>query len=381
MSASPESSSTSTHYCRSQDRHLQDRRGFTLTELLIVITLIVIILGIAIPTLSTLTGSRSTESGKNQLAAMLGRARGFAIQSPLGTAIGVAIYVDPVNGRTDMALVRMINSVGASAYQAWIYQDGIHLLKPDGTVDTTTAVQYQTGDVVFRLGDASTWTSTNPNFQKDPLEVFPGTNATKKTVKTFVCSQSHIAATGKEPGTSGGDNFWNWIPPSSLDLYQGEVEQLPKGVAVELINDSASTNTNGTDQYVHTGVILFDSTGKLLVTPVVFVPGTSLFNSMASPSWPGIQKYIPAVPTSANSTQLIYSNVGVAIYDSTAIVDQPFYTSNTATTAADINLPMTSIQLPNVPSQTVKTQQDTWISNNAQLFFVSRSSGTLLKAE
>src|SRR5580658_6850938 len=104
MSAS--SKPTSMQRCRPQGR----RSGFTMTELLIVIVLIVIVLGIAIPTLSVLTGSRSTESAKNQLSAMLGRARGLAVQN--GSTIGLAIYVDPINGQTDMALVQMISLTG-----------------------------------------------------------------------------------------------------------------------------------------------------------------------------------------------------------------------------------------------------------------------------
>src|SRR5579862_7373475 len=91
-------------------RPARHRRAFTLTELLIVIVLIIIILGIAIPTLSVLTGSRSTEAAKNQLAAMLGRARGLAIQN--NATVGVAIFIDPNSGQTDMALVQMISLTG-----------------------------------------------------------------------------------------------------------------------------------------------------------------------------------------------------------------------------------------------------------------------------
>ncbi len=104
------------------------RPGFTLTELLIVIVLIIIILGIAIPTLSVLTGSRSTESAKNQLAAMLGRARGLAIQN--NATVGVAVFVDPNSGQTDMALIQQISLVGPTAYQAWTYNDSAYPLYP-----------------------------------------------------------------------------------------------------------------------------------------------------------------------------------------------------------------------------------------------------------
>lgn len=366
MSASPKPSSTRPS-------------GFTLTELLIVITLIVIILGIAIPTLSVLTGSRSTESARNQLSAMLGRARGLAIQN--GATIGVAIYVDPNTGRTGMALVQMINLSGSTAYQAWTYYDSAaYPMYENGVLNPAGgSVIYQQGDVVFRLADSTGWTSTNANFLKDPTE-------SRKTVKTFVCSQNHTAAgppnSGNAPGTSGGDPYWNWMPPNSIDLVQGgsgDVELLPKGVAVELINDSASSIPGSTlvDQYVHTGIILFDSTGKLTVGAFFIVPGSSLYSDIVSSNWPGTPLYIPQI--NINNQQLIYSSVGVALYDSSAIVDQPFYTSNTATTAADLTLQMTASQV--IPTQAIKTQLDSWVSSNAQLFFVSRDSGALQKAE
>jgi Tfp pilus assembly protein FimT len=359
----------------SSPRNWHDRRAFTLTELLIVIVLIIIILGIAIPTLSVLTGSRSTESAKNQLAAMLGRARGLAIQN--NATVGVAVYVDPVNGQTDLALVQMISLTGSTAYQAWTYYDAAtpYPLLFNGAA--ATVVQYQPGDIVFRLSDG--WTGlTAANF---PTERLPS-GVIKKTVKTFVCSQLHTAGTGNEPGTGGGDTFWNAMLPNSIDLLpsgQGAVEQLPRGVAVGLVNDSATTALNGTDQYVHTGVILFDSTGKLTVSTYFIVPGSSLDAAIVSSAW-GTPIYIPQVNPAKQS--LIYSNIGVAIYDSTLIADQPFFTSNSSAATADINIPMTASQAAATPlPQATKSAQDKWISNNAQVFFVARDTGVLQKTE
>ena len=186
------------------------------------------------------------------------------------------------------------------------------------------------------------------------------------------------------PGTINGAKYWNWMPPNSIDLVQGDsgdVEQLPKGVAVELVNDSASTSFRGTDQYVHTGVILFDSTGKLLVSNIFIVPGTSLYSTIVPPTWLGTHFPLPKI--NAVNQQLFNSSVAVAIYDSSPIIDQPFYTTNSATTAADLNLQMTSGPPggQTIPTPAIKTTQDQWVSNNAQLYFVSRTSGTLLKAE
>jgi type II secretory pathway pseudopilin PulG len=78
-------------------------RGYTLTEILVVIGLIVLLIAIAVPVLSVLSGSRSTEAAENQVAAMLNQARAQAIA--LQKNVGVCFFVDPASKRTTMALV------------------------------------------------------------------------------------------------------------------------------------------------------------------------------------------------------------------------------------------------------------------------------------
>ena len=84
----------------------QSRRGFTLTEILIVIGLIVLMIALAVPTLSFLTGSRSVEGAQNNVSAMLGRARAEAIG--LQEVRGVFFFLEKSTGRVAMALVREV---------------------------------------------------------------------------------------------------------------------------------------------------------------------------------------------------------------------------------------------------------------------------------
>src|SRR5687768_4410898 len=60
--------------------------GFTLTELLIVIGIIVLVVTIAIPSFRAMTGGRSTEAAENQISAMLARSRteALGLQEPRG---------------------------------------------------------------------------------------------------------------------------------------------------------------------------------------------------------------------------------------------------------------------------------------------------------
>jgi prepilin-type N-terminal cleavage/methylation domain-containing protein len=104
-------------------RFFQRRRAFTLTELLVVIGIIVLMLVLALPTLSLLSGSRSIGGAQNQIAAALAVARtgamglaqgagtpgGIANQSVNNfteTVEGIFFYVDPITGRRMMQLVQ-----------------------------------------------------------------------------------------------------------------------------------------------------------------------------------------------------------------------------------------------------------------------------------
>lgn len=74
------------------------RRAFSLAELLIVISIIVLLLAIATPNLKSLTGSGQVAVGVNALSAAVSSARSFTGNTPVfagGTYDGVAVLVTP----------------------------------------------------------------------------------------------------------------------------------------------------------------------------------------------------------------------------------------------------------------------------------------------
>lgn len=77
--------------------------GFTLTELLIVIALILIFALIALPAFDLLTGQGSKEAGRNLISAALGRAREEAMALRQGRA--VLFSIDPATKRTAMDFI------------------------------------------------------------------------------------------------------------------------------------------------------------------------------------------------------------------------------------------------------------------------------------
>ena len=80
------------------------RSGFSLTEILIVIALIVLILAMSMPAFNFITGSRSADTAMNQISAFLARARTEAVG--LQKIRGVMFYIDPKTDREMMVLVQ-----------------------------------------------------------------------------------------------------------------------------------------------------------------------------------------------------------------------------------------------------------------------------------
>jgi type II secretory pathway pseudopilin PulG len=89
------------------------RGGFSLTELLIVIGIIILALALAVPALNLITGAKSTEQAQNITSIMLAQARNEAIG--LQQYRGLFFYLDPADGRVKMAMVREVDPPAASS--------------------------------------------------------------------------------------------------------------------------------------------------------------------------------------------------------------------------------------------------------------------------
>jgi prepilin-type N-terminal cleavage/methylation domain-containing protein len=105
-------------------------RGFTLTEILIVIGLIVLVIALAVPAFNAMTGGRSIDAATNQLSAMFGRARMEAIglQEPRG----LLFYRDPASQRIAARLVRVAGSSVAGIQGLDLVEDREPMFLPVG---------------------------------------------------------------------------------------------------------------------------------------------------------------------------------------------------------------------------------------------------------
>jgi prepilin-type N-terminal cleavage/methylation domain-containing protein len=85
------------------------RGGFTLTELLVVIGVIVLMIAMAVPLFNVFSGSRSIEGGQNLVSAMLQRARARALA--MQERRGVFFFEDQATRKTAMLLVKIDDPV------------------------------------------------------------------------------------------------------------------------------------------------------------------------------------------------------------------------------------------------------------------------------
>jgi prepilin-type N-terminal cleavage/methylation domain-containing protein len=84
----------------------QTRRGFTLIELIVVLSIIVLVLGASVPMFNAIRGNRSVEAGYNVLASAINRSRAEAIG--LARVSGVLFFLD-ATGRVNFTQVAATN--------------------------------------------------------------------------------------------------------------------------------------------------------------------------------------------------------------------------------------------------------------------------------
>jgi type II secretory pathway pseudopilin PulG len=103
-------------------RELKIRIGFTLTEMVVVIGIIVLVVALSLPAFNFITGSRSIESAQNQISAIIGRARANAIG--LQKVYGVFFFVDSGTDRVNVAMISESDTTTAGSAAVYLDFDG-----------------------------------------------------------------------------------------------------------------------------------------------------------------------------------------------------------------------------------------------------------------
>jgi prepilin-type N-terminal cleavage/methylation domain-containing protein len=309
-------------------------RGFTLTELLIVIGLIVLLIAMAVPAFNAITGSRSVEAARNKVQAMLGRARNEAINR--NAQIGVAFFRDAELGSVGMQLVVVATADvnGAEAYQAWSALGNYQPAAGDKEADRVYAL------------------------------VLDSTEGVAGTGKYVVMRFDAVAASGPSAGgavtpTLAMTTPWSPVFAGTTSSLDFGVEYLPAGIGCQLVNDPKGV---ATDKYVQTGMIVFDEQGKLVST-AFSIPSTSAL---------GVRLKLGG-ELKGNASQL-----GVMLYEQEQLAGQTDYTPGDYCYYVPTLQPGPTAYSGTSPDESV---EETWISNNALHLLVDRYTGTLIKVE
>ena len=351
------------------------RRGFTLTEILIVIALIVLVIALAIPAFSFITGSRSVDAGENLVSAMMGRARAEAIRNQ--RVAGVAFFREKSTDRATMALVvpaslrgaQSPEAAGLEQYKGWKqYQEPPDLTNPTAS----PVVRYYVGDVVIALVDV------------------PGPQGgNKRVTKQYVCIEEHDADPQRyppdpsDPPSAMGWDYWGTVNDTDIDSLVGfDYQYLPTGIGAQTINDPDpdpiinAAPSYGRDRYLGNGLILFGPDGQLLhrqyiiTAPANTDPDTThLYRLMNFDD----RKITPAqnnVDVGAVPAHPHYSQLGVVLYE-----EEQFKNAG-----GNIDDPLNDNQQYNTAGYNEQAEES-WLDQNCLSLMINRYNGTLVRGE
>jgi prepilin-type N-terminal cleavage/methylation domain-containing protein len=351
-------------------------RGFSLVELLVVMSLLVLLLAMALPAFKYITGSRSVENARNIASAMLARTRVTALNT--GKYVGVLFYVDPITQRSTMTTV---------AWQdPFLTQEDIDPLErykswqPTGSYYGQTTQAPTTPPSIPPVPDhAIGLVPDNSPAGNLPYAGYPGEGGKPLTFifhrisNPVPASAQPLSGAGNGPPTSVPPNSvprtategWEILSQGNVDFPQfidasladvGETQALPPGVGVQVAVDPEGSLT--TDRYMRTGLILFDPNGRVDVRAFGIKKDSALGAAMGLAS-----------DIRMNTNPQPRSGLGLAFYDQETFVALGF---------SDDDL---LISLPHLSDVTDESAEETWIDENASVSLINRSAGTLIGGE
>ena len=306
--------------------------GFTLVEILIAVSIIVLMIGLALPAFRAITGSRSVEGATNNVSAMLGRARTDAIG--LQQDEGVAFYTDPA-GQCRMAEVAPV------VFQSWT--------KP---ANLNTA--YLPGQCIYFAGLVPTYyvcTSNQPANSNVDISKGPLDPTVKKYWYNFAGSHELAWAAA-----------WSSAEPILYDIVQGtDAVPLPLGIAAQVIADGGAPLANAprtADGYLHNGILQFDGQGRLNLGHFVVSQHSVLGRQIGSDL--AVTSTGAPIPTS----------FGLVLYDRDAHSTQNFPAQDPTVSGVAYT-----------SGTPAASDEETWLDANATPLLINRYTGTLVRGE
>ena len=348
------------------------RPGFTLIEIITVLTIMIIVLAVAIPVWNVVTGGHSLAAAQNQIASTLATARADAMYNR--QTIGIFFFVDPATGQVAMAEVQADpQATGGTTYTParvspnWALYTAYH--DPGGTPPPAN------NGPVNALEMVSDYVPGGFAYRRDLVLLPPGV------------------------GVALYNNYYNYI-------YDPTLLPLPQTF----------------DRYVRLGAIMFDAYGMLTSIPfAVQQTRTTPYGNFPSqlgkrlglrplpitPSDPAatgdLASVVPvasgtpplpaAYPTTpfrppANGLYPLISQVGLLLYDRDAFLSQK---TSGGRSFSDSDFQYVLPSPPNPPYAFSppltaadcqdKEDEETWLDQNGIASMVSPFNGALIKAK
>jgi prepilin-type N-terminal cleavage/methylation domain-containing protein len=325
------------------------RRGFTLIEMITVLTIIILVLAIAIPVWNALMGGTNVAAAQNQISAVLANARADAIYNRRAT--GVCFYIDPKTQRTAMAEVQVqtLYQTSSSTYTPLFPPNGQPL--PDGLVNSLELVN-------------------NP----DPNN--PGSFSFTRDAVLLPAGVGVVA--NNNTYTYNQYNQWG----------------------------ANSANYPPLDRYLHLGVIMFGPDGTLATIPYA-IPLKDQFTSASTPQENLLCQHIGMLYSASSTADLasnvppnpgnvplpLTSSVGLVIFDHDAYLTQHASLKISSGTIGstgvftDIDMNYNLYTQQYYPSPVPQPRPDdkfieeNWIDKNGTALMVSPFNGSLIKAK
>jgi prepilin-type N-terminal cleavage/methylation domain-containing protein len=371
-------------------RRPTDRKGFTLIEVLVVLTIILIIAIAALPAIRFITGSRSIESAQNIAAAMIGRARSQALID--NSHRGVFFFVDPVTDRTNMAIVGQAGDDVSGPYSGWTMPNpplsaANPIDRPGNNYDpgnsVTRVTYYASGNpapiiqsLVVMLNanfPGPTYTETNANYPvgaPQPIRRY--------VVRPYGCIRTPTianSANANRPTVPTGNGFWGDILTSLEIFADSDFQMLPQGVGIQLLN-SNPTGQGNFDRYLRTGCIMFDKKGRFDSVPWSVTLNSTLGRALH------VSRNLDL--GTVGGVSRMYSQFGIAIYDRQQFLAKSGANANP--TDMDFIFGSGFFDPTIYPASRFSAWNDenaeeTWLDNNSLPLFVDRYNGTLIKGE
>lgn len=337
------------------------RRGFTLTEILVILGIILLILAIALPAFTAITSSRSQEASKNLAASALSRARAEAIRR--GVPCGVYFYVDLETQQTAMALVTLDPLTDPDPYDEYkAFLDGVDYQGPTANpLSMATGEPYMTSDRVRSIVQDDNELYRDYSTASDPSTDYSGFRnrpAVLTWLKTPDGNSAGDGAAVDENNTNGGVIGYYPVPAGRTDLPNSfanvgwavrstlarleplpgtEVELLPIGVGLQVLPGTslldgvsdgnvgvaaATPTVNGQtifiERYFRSGLIAFDERGQLMTNRSYEVATDGRLGTIM-----GLPQIYTATPGLADTFVGGSLSYGLVIYDEDEFKNAP----------------------------------------------------------